>query len=275
MKINGETKIIGFFGSTYKTSKMFTLYNAAFKALQLNYVYVPFAVKDLKKAIEGIRQLGIKGVGVTIPYKIEAIKYLDELDENAQIIGAVNVIVNDNGKLSGGNTDGLGCVKALNEVTVIKNKNVLLLGAGGAARAIAIAVTDEGGNLIILNRNADLAKQITRKINARSNSIQSLAQEIEQAEILINATSVGMKPNENQSLVPKGLLRSDLTVMDLVTNPKETKLLVNAKEMQSKLVYGERMLFWQAVLKFKMFTGIDPPVRIMEQALKNINESIP
>ena len=268
MKINGETKIIGFFGSTYKTSKMFTLYNAAFKALQLNYVYVPFAVKDLKKAIEGIRQLGIKGVGVTIPYKIEAIKYLDELDENAQIIGAVNVIVNDNGKLSGGNTDGLGCVKALNEVTVIKNKNVLLLGAGGAARAIAIAVTDEGGNLIILNRNADLAKQITRKINARSNSIQSLAQEIEQAEILINATSVGMKPNENQSLVPKGLLRSDLTVMDLVTNPKETKLLVNAKEMQSKLVYGERMLFWQAVLKFKMFTGIDPPVKVMEEAIK-------
>src|SRR3989338_6195617 len=171
MIITGDTKIIGFIGSTFKTSKMYALYNAAFKALQLNYVYIPFAVKDLKKAIEAIRILGIKGAGVTLPYKIEAVKYLDELDEYAQKIGAVNVIVNDNGKLIGGNTDGLGCVKALNEVTVIKNKNVLLLVAGGAARAIAFAIADEGGNLIILNKNADRAKQIAEKINARGNSI--------------------------------------------------------------------------------------------------------
>ncbi len=268
IKIDGSTKIVGFFGSTYKTSKMYALYNTAFKALQLNYVYIPFAVNDLKKAVEGIRQLGIKGVGVTIPYKIEAVKYLDELDDNAQKIGAVNVIVNNNGKLSGGNTDGLGCTKALKEVTTIKNKKVLLLGAGGAARAIAFAVLDEGGDLLILNRNISHAKQIAENINARSNSLESVAQEIKQADILINATSVGMKPNVNVSLVDKKLLHKKLVVLDVVSNPKDTKLIMDAKKSGCKIVYGERMLFWQAVLKFKMFTGIDAPVEVMEKALK-------
>src|SRR3989344_4504637 len=112
MTINGETKIIGFFGSTYKTSKMYALYNAAFKALNLNYVYIPFMVSDLKKAVEGIKNLGIHAVGVTIPYKIDIIKYLDELDENAKRIGAVNAVINVNEKLIGYNTDGLGAVMA-------------------------------------------------------------------------------------------------------------------------------------------------------------------
>ena len=113
IKINGETQIIGFFGSTYKTSKMYAMYNAAFKALDLNYIYIPLVVNNLQKAVEGIRNLGIKGIGVTIPYKIEMIKYLDELDENAKRVGAVNVVINNHGKLIGGNTDGLGAMKAL------------------------------------------------------------------------------------------------------------------------------------------------------------------
>lgn len=268
MTIRGDTKIIGFIGSTFKTSKMYALYNAAFKALHLNYVYVPFAVYDLKIAIEGIRQLGIKGVGVTIPYKIEVVKYLDKLDKNAGRIGAVNVIINKNGKLIGGNTDGLGCIKALKEVTTIKNKKILLLGAGGAARSIAFAVTDEGGDLLILNRNINRAKQIAEKINVRSNSLGLIAQEIKQADILINATSVGMKPDNNVSLIDIKLLHKKLVVLDVVTNPKDTKLMRDAKKTGCKVVYGERMLFWQAVLKFKMFTGFDPPVEVMEKTLK-------
>lgn len=267
MNINGSTKIIGFIGATYKTSKMYALYNAAFKALRLDYAYVPFAVNDLKKAIEGIRQLGIKAAGVTIPFKIEAVRYVDELDSNAKRIGAVNVIINENGKLIGGNTDGLGCIKALKEVTTIMNKKILLLGAGGAARAIAFAVTDEGADLAILNRDVNHAKQIAGLLNSRSGSISSIVEEISQADILINATSVGMKPVDNQSLVPKSLLRPNLTVMDLVTNPKDTKFLKEAKTAGCKIIYGDRMLFWQAVLKFKMFTGFDPPVEVMEKIL--------
>src|SRR5713226_7386508 len=132
-RINGETHLVGFFGATYRTSKMYAMYNAAFEALGLNYVYVPPIVKDLEKAVEGVRHLGIKAIGVTIPYKIDVIPYLDELDSDARRIGAVNAIVNNNGKLVGANTDGKGAVKALQGVTAIAGKNVVLLGAGGAA----------------------------------------------------------------------------------------------------------------------------------------------
>src|SRR5205085_7457898 len=117
--INGETQLIGFFGSTYKTSKMYAMYNAAFEALGLNYIYVPLVVKDLEKAVEGVRHLGIKAIGVTIPYKIDVLPYLDNLDSDARRIGAVNAIVNHDGTLVGANTDGKGAVKALQEITVL------------------------------------------------------------------------------------------------------------------------------------------------------------
>lgn len=266
-KINGETQIVGFLGSTYKTSKMYAIYNAAFAALGLNYIYIPFAVSNLKSAVGGIRNLGIKAIGVTIPYKIEIIKYLDELDENAKRIGAVNVVINNNGKLIGGNTDGLGAVKALQEVTILTNKKIILLGSGGAARAIAFAVRDEAANLIITNRTYKTARDLAITANCQFIQFDQLDKEIRDADILINATSVGMAPNKNESSVDKKLLHSDLIVMDIVTNPKETKLLKSAKKMRCKIVYGERMLFWQAVLKFKLFTGVDAPIKVMEESL--------
>lgn len=267
MKINGETQIIGFFGSTYKTSKMYSMYNTAFKALNINYAYIPFVVNDLKKAVDGIRNLGIRAVGVTIPYKIEIIKYLDELDKNARRIGAVNVVINNNGKLIGGNTDGLGAVKALKEVTSISRKKVILLGAGGAARAIAYALSDEGGRLTILNRTVEEAEKLAVKIGDHFDRLEMIKKEIKDADILINSTSVGMVPNKNESLVNKNLFQKKLIVMDLVTNPKETKLLKEAKETGCQIVYGERMLFWQAVLKFKLFTGIEASIKVMEESL--------
>src|SRR5215472_4469349 len=125
--LNGETQIIGFFGSTYKTSKMYAMYNAAFEALKLNYAYVPFKVNDLEKALEGVRHLGIRAIGVTIPYKIAILPYLDALDTDARRIGAVNVVMNDDGKLVGANTDGRGAVKALQEVIAIAGKKIVLL----------------------------------------------------------------------------------------------------------------------------------------------------
>lgn len=271
IKINGETKLVGFLGSTYKTSKMYALYNEAFESLGLNYVYVPFIVNDLKKAIDGIRHLEISAVGVTIPYKIEIIKYLDELDDNAKKIGAVNVVLNRNGKLIGGNTDGLGGIKALKEITAIKGKKVIILGAGGAARAMAFSIKDEGGNLVILNRNMEHSTNLAKSARCKNGSLGDLKEEIKNADILINSTSVGMKPNDCISLVNKDWLEERLTVMDLVTNPKETKLLKEAKENKCKIVYGERMLFWQAVLKFSLFTGTDAPVEIMEKSLQNLS----
>ncbi|MCJ7740469.1 shikimate dehydrogenase [Candidatus Microgenomates bacterium] len=267
MKINGETKIIGFLGSTYKTSKMYTLYNRAFDKLGLNFVYIPFVVKNLKKAVEGIRNLGIAGVGVTIPFKIEIVKYLDELDDNAKRIGAVNVVINNNGKLTGSNTDGLGGIKALKEITDLRNKKVLLLGAGGAARALAFALKDEGAKLTIINRTVEEAENLAKAVGCRFCGLDKISKEISTADILINSTSVGMNPNDNQSLVEKTLLKPNLIIMDLVTHPKETKLIKEAREKGCRIVYGERMLLWQAVLKFKLFTGIEAPVEIMEESL--------
>lgn len=268
MKINGETKLIGFFGSTYKTSKMYAMYNAAFEALGLNYAYVPLVVKDLKKAVEGIRHLGINAVGVTIPYKIEIIPFLDELDDNTKRIGAVNVVLNKDGKLIGGNTDGEGAVMALKEKTEIKGKKVILLGAGGAARAIAFAVKDEGGELTILNRTVSEAEELAKTVECQFGGLDKLSELISTADILINSTSVGMAPDINQSLVDKKLLSQRLTVMDIVSNPRETKLLKEANEAGCQLVFADRMLLWQGVLKFEMYTGIKPPIKIMEKALQ-------
>jgi shikimate dehydrogenase len=268
--INGETQIIGFFGSTYKTSKMYAMYNAAFEALGLNYVYVPFIVKDLEKAIAGIRHLGIKAIGVTIPYKIDVIPYLDELDSDASRIGAVNAIVNNNGKLLGANTDGRGAVKALQEVANIAGKKVVLLGAGGAARAIAFAIVDEGGDLVIVNRTREAAEDLARAVGCAYGTLDKLEQELNSAHVVINATSVGMVSNESESLVNKELLSSELVVMDLVTHPKETNLLKEAKVRGCNVVYGDRMLLWQGVLKFQLYTGVEPPIEVMGRAINNL-----
>lgn len=269
-KINGETQLIGFFGSTYRTSKMYAMYNAAFEALRLNYVYVPLIVHDLAKAVEGVRHLGIKAVGVTIPYKIDVIPYLDELDDDARRIGAVNAIVNHDGKLLGANTDGKGAVQALQEVTTIAGKKVVLLGAGGAARAIAFALVDAGAKVVILNRTADAAAVLAKAAHGRSGTLASLEREIQDAAIVINATSVGMAPAEHESPLKSDLLSSEMVVMDIVSAPKETLLLREAKTKGCKIVYGERMLFWQGALKFKLYTGVEPPVEVMEKALTRV-----
>jgi shikimate dehydrogenase len=269
-RINGETQMIGFFGSTYRTSKMYAMYNAAFEALELNYIYVPLVVKDLAKAVQGVRHLGIKAIGVTIPYKVNVVPYLDALDEDAKRIGAVNAIVNNNDVLLGANTDGKGAVKALQEVTDIARKKVVLLGAGGSARAIAFAIADKEGDLVIVNRTEDAAATLAKTVNCKYEALGKLEQEIKDAHIVINATSVGMTPNINETLVEKALLSPKLVVMDLVSNPKETRLLKEAKERGCKVVYGNRMLLWQGVLKFKVYTGIEPPLEAMEKALTSL-----
>ena len=268
MKINGETKLIGFFGSTFRTSKMYTMYNAVFENLGLNYIYVPFMVEDIKKGVEAIRNLGIHAVGVTIPFKISIIEHLDELDEDAKRIGAVNVVINNNGKLIGGNTDGKGGVKALKEKTEVKNKKIILLGAGGAARALVFALKDEGGKLTILNRTVSEAKELAKAVDCQSGGLEKLPELMSTADILINSTSVGMTPKNNQSIVDKKLLHNKLTVMDIVSNPRETKLLRDAKATGCQTVFADRMLLWQGVLKFVMYTGIKPSVEIMEKALQ-------
>jgi shikimate dehydrogenase len=274
VKVNGETKLIGFLGSTYRTSKMYAIYNAAMEALRLNYLYVPFIVRDLQKAVEGIRHLGVAAVGVTIPYKISIIPFLDELDAEAKQVGAVAVVVNRGGKLVGGTTDGQGALKALREKTEVAGKRITLLGAGGAARAIAFALHQAGGHLTILNRAEELpmAESLATELGCPWGDFSRLESSLGEAQILIHTTPVGMAntPLAAQSLVPAGLLRPDLTVMDIVTNPRATRLLQEAENRGCAVVYGERMLLWQGVYKFKLYTGVEPPVEVMEQAMKSV-----
>lgn len=267
MKINGKTSVFGFFGETFEKSMTYAMYNGAFQALGLNCVYVPFVVNNIKKAVEGIRHLGIKGIGVTIPYKISIIKHLDNLDKNAERIGAVNVVINNNGKLIGGNTDGEGAVMALKEKTSIKGKRVILLGAGGVARAIAWAIKDEGGKLIILNRTTRQAEKLATNINADFGRLSEIDQLLAKTDILVNATSVGMESDVNHSLVNSQLLHPNLVVQELIINPKETKLIGDAQKAGCKIIWGKRTLLWQAILKFKLFTGLNAPFEVMEKAL--------
>lgn len=274
MKVSGNTRLIGFFGSTYKTSKMYAMYNAAIEALGLDFIYVPFIVDDLAQAVAGIRHLGIAAVGVTIPYKIEIMAHLDELDRDARRIGAVNVVVNRGGRLIGSNTDGRGALRALREKTTVEGKQVCLLGAGGAARAIAFALDDAGARPVILNRTAAKATELAEAVGPQTDSggLDSLAEILAASDILINTTPVGMAGTQQagDSLIPPALLRPAMTVMELVTNPKETRLVQAAKRQGCPIVYGERMLLWQGVDKFRLYTGVEPPIEVMEQAMAQI-----
>ncbi len=247
---------------------MYTMYNAAFESLGLKYNYVPLVVKDLKKAVDGVRHLGINAIGVTIPYKIDIIPFLDELDNNAKRIGAVNVVLNKEGKLIGGNTDGEGAVMALKEKIKIKGKKIILLGVGGAARAIAFAIKDEGGDLTIINRTVSKAEELAKAVGCQFGGPDKLPTLLPKTNILINSTSVGMFPDINQSLIDKKLLHDQLIVMDIVSNPRETQLLSDAESVGCKTVFADRMLLWQGVLKFELFTGTKPPIEVMEKALK-------
>ena len=265
--INADTKICCLIGDPVEHSLSPLIHNAGYKALGINYAYVSFRVKDIRQAIEGIRGLGIRGASITIPHKTTALKYLDRIDPLAEAIGAVNTIVNDDGVLTGYNTDGDGALKALEEVTKLSGKKAVLIGGGGAASAIAVGLEVRGVKLVVLNRTEAKAEKLAKKVNAEGFGGLNKLSEIASAEILINATSVGMWPKTDQSVIPKDLLHNRLTVFEIVYNPRETRLLIEARERGCAVVYGDKMLLYQAVKQFELFTGHQAPLPAMESAL--------
>lgn len=265
--INAKTAVCALIGNPVEHSLSPAIHNAGYKALGLNFVYVAFKVTDLKRALEGIKALGIRGVSVTIPHKVEIMNYLDEIDKEARKIGAVNTVINTNGSLRGYNSDCEGAMKALKEQTKISGKRIVLLGAGGAARAIVVGLKKENAKIIILNRTLSKAKDLAKLINAESFGGLDDLEAIKSADILINATSVGMHPKIEVSLVPKNLLHEKPTVFDIVYNPKETKLIREAKEVDCQAIYGYKMFLYQAVTQFELFTGQKAPLGIMEKVL--------
>ncbi len=275
--IKGSTNIVALIGHPVEHSFSPPMHNRAFEKLNLDYVYVAFDVEpaNLKSAIEGAKALNIKGFNVTIPHKISVMEFLDEIDEVARLIGAVNTI--DFKNMKGYNTDGIGAVKAIEEVTSIKGKNVVIAGAGGASRAISFYIAKYGADaMTILNRNPLKAQNLASDVSnsgligeVKSDSISEINAYLADADILIDTTPVGMHPNvDDEPIATSQNMHEDLVVFDAVYNPNETVLLKEAIKAGAKPVYGIKMLLYQGAESFKIWTGHDAPVDEMEMALR-------
>ncbi len=278
MEVSGKTKVFCVIGDPIEHSLSPIMHNAAFKHLKIDAVYVAFNVKEnmLEDAVKGMRSFGICGMNVTMPHKTAIIKYLDESDPVARFVGAVNTVLNAYGKLLGFNTDGVGALRALEENGVkTKGKRILLLGAGGAGRAIAFQLAQEADELVILNRDVNkarlLADTLRRKFNKNvvGDSLlpSTLKDWIKDVDVLINATSVGMHPHQDETPVDKSLLRPELAVMDIVYNPVETRLLKDAKSVGAQVIYGTEMLVFQGAVSFEIWFNRPAPVNVMREAI--------
>ncbi|MGD0855216.1 MAG: shikimate dehydrogenase [Dehalococcoidia bacterium] len=282
-QISGKTKLVGVMGDPIEHSVSPAMHNMAFNAMGLDYVYVPFNVKkaDLAKAVQAVRALNIRGLNVTIPHKVEIIPLLDDIDSLAGAIGAINVLVNNDGILKGYNTDAEGFLHVLLEHGVEpEGKNVVILGAGGAARAISFTLAGRGANLIMLNRTpanaakcaADVSNATGQTVEVLSLDEKNLSDAMERGHILVNTTSVGMFPDKNDALVSSNLIRPHFIVADIVYNPYKTRLLIEAEKAGAMTINGLEMLIWQGALAFEKWTGKKAPLNVMRkgatQALK-------
>lgn len=270
MQINGKTNITGIFGYPVEHTLSPQMHNAAFKALNLNYCYVPFLVHPdfLEIAVKSIRALNIKGVNITIPHKEKVIPLLDEISEEASFIGAVNTILNQDGKLIGYNTDGRGFMYSLAENGIsIKGKNVLIIGAGGAARSISYYLSQDAKMVYINGRTKERLEKLIVDLK-RIGKINILPVDkifsLDEYHIIINATPLGLKEDDPLP-VEESLLKEDHIICDIIY--KRTKFIDIAQKKGCKVVDGTGMLIWQGALAFELWTGKKPDVQIMRMAL--------
>jgi len=276
MKINSETKLTGIIGYPLKHTLSPKMHNEVFRALNLNYLYLPFEVTEemLVQALAGLKALNLCGVNVTIPYKEKVLPFLDEITMEAKTIGAVNTIVNDRGRLIGYNTDAPGFLLSLKEYGIeISGKKILLLGAGGAARAVAYALLTAGAELIIANRTKKKAEELAEDFSAVGKILEILELgedpiSLQSYFMAVNTLPLGMHPYEHQ-MPPVDFtgVSSDFVAYELIYNPPETIFLKMAKEKGAKTINGLSMLLWQGVLAFEKWTGVTPPVDVMKKAL--------
>ena len=297
--VDGKTKILGVIGDPIEHTFSPAMHNAGLNQLNLNYIYLPFHVKSdrLSLAIEGAKALGIQGLNVTIPHKTDVIKELDEIDAVAQMIGAVNTIQfvydednessnqdnESNVKTKGFNTDGYGCVRAIEEKTSVKDKKVTITGAGGASRAVAFQIANSGiEELSILNRNFTKAEALSNDlktnlasigidININAFEIDDLKRELDSSDIFIDTTPIGMYPNvDDKPIASADMLHEDLVVNDIVYTPMETSLIKEAIKANAEIVYGYKMLLYQGIRSFEIWLNQDAPVDVMEKSLLDV-----
>lgn len=283
VSINVSTKLVGLIGNPLGHSFSPAMQNRAFETLGLNYYYLPIevATENLTDVVRGISKMNFAGFNVTIPHKLSIMKYLDEIDDLAGLIGAVNTVTVKDGGLKGYNTDGIGFVRSLEEETgvAVQDKNVFILGSGGASRSIAMAMAFKGAQTVWLcNRTVEKAVDLSEEINAniRECSVplpmvkREMIEPLQQTDIFINTTSIGMHPQEGDIPLESNLIQEGIIVSDIIYNPLKTRLLIEAEQRGCKIVNGLGMLVYQGAEAFKLWTGLDAPVKEMWDALAKI-----
>jgi shikimate dehydrogenase len=281
MDINAYTQFCGVLGNPVEHSLSPAIHNAAFQAVGVNCVYLAWKVDAIADAIRGLRALcNFRGASVTIPHKVSALACLDHVEPTAQRIGAINTIVADKGILTGYNTDATGALRALHDARVeLQGRHVVILGSGGAARAIAFALAGESRleKLTLLGidgrERAALAKDVRSAcavaVDEKPLDEQTLGHTLPRAQVLIHCTPIGMSPKTDASCVPPSLLHAGLAVMDIVYNPRETKLLKDAMRAGCTAVPGLEMFLHQAVAQFELWTGRPAPIDVMRGVLES------
>ena len=275
--ISSRTKVFALIGDPVEGSLSPPMYNAAFRHLGLDCVYVAFRVPPalLREAVEGVRAMGMGGLNVTHPHKVRILPLLDGLHPCAEEVGAVNTVRNEGGRLVGFNTDGEGAVSFLRErLGSLKGRRAVILGAGGAARALAFSLLREGAELTVLNRTPSKARRLASELGRRGGKVgwgglgrEEVRGALSRADLLINATPVGMD-REGETLVTSDLMHRGLFVMDLVYHPPETALMREARKAGARAENGLGMLLHQAALSFTLFTGRRAPLEVMRRALR-------
>lgn len=281
MDINAETQFCGVIGNPVEHSLSPAIHNAAFQKLGLNFVYLAWRVEAIGDAIKGLRALGnFRGASVTIPHKVAAMQFLDDVEPTARHIGAINTIVAEEGKLVGFNTDATGALRALQEGKApLKDESVAVLGSGGAARAIAFALAAEGGirRLHLLGIEEQERMKLAEDLKSKTSVAvadaylddASLKTVLPEVRVLIHCTPIGMAPKVGKSCVPAPFLHAGLTVMDIVYNPRETQLLADARTAGCGTIPGFEMFLYQAVAQFEKWTGRPAPVDVMRAVLES------
>lgn len=269
--ITGATETFGIIGNPVLHSLSPAMHNASFRELGLDCVYIPLPTSSIFDAVAGLKAMGFRGASVTIPYKQDVIPLVDVLDPVAKKIGAVNtlLIADDvalTGKIVHGfNTDWIGANRALEEKIDLQGSRVLLVGAGGSARAIGFGLLEAGAEIIITNRTESKGKAMAEQLGCAFSSLDAL--DNIKADVLLNATSVGMVPDMENSPVPGNILPNFSVVMDIVYAPLRTRLLREAEASGCQVVDGLKMLLYQGAAQFKLWTEQDPPLEVMRAIL--------
>ncbi len=279
VKINAATQLCAVIGNPVAHSLSPAMHNAAFAALNLNYVYVAFCVENVEGALSGMRALpGFRGMSVTIPHKEAVMPYLDEIDPLARHVGCVNTITNEAGRLRGSITDGIGTLRAFVEAGVaLEGKRVLFVGAGGAVRAVAFAMAEQSrpAAITLLGRTRSRVETLARDLREASDTPvfagdmkADIARAMAEHDVVVQGTPMGMVGHETESSsVPVELLRPEQVVFDMVYRPSKTRLITAAAQAGCKVVPGLEMLLHQAALQFELWTGVRAPLEVMREAL--------